>query len=319
MKKLVNFLASAALAVALLVWLARYLDTARLLETLRNSWGGWLLCAFMMMGVYQFLRGLRIRLFFPGANAPAEKLFGLMCVQGFLNNILPSWLGDAALVYLLKRWHGMDLYSGAASVVATRIADLSFILLMFAALTILAMDQAALPLLAITAGMAAMIAAGLGFIAILARYGAEKRPAGAWAGRAWDAMQKFIQTLAAIRADRTLWAPLAFYTAGMWLIQYFVFVALVRALDHHLPLFTMLGVYLIGFSENLLPIKGVASLGTYETAWYVALRIFGIDRSTAVLLGFGSHALMLSVISALGAVGLLALAIGGAGKQAGEN
>jgi uncharacterized protein (TIRG00374 family) len=315
MKKLVNFLVSALVAVALVAWLARYLDTDRLIQTLRGAWGGWLAVAAGMMGVYQLLRGLRIRLFFPGREAPAGKLFGLMCVQGFLNNILPSWLGDAALVYLLKRYHGMDLYVGAASVVATRIADLSFILLMFVALTALALDKAALPLLAITMGLGTLIAAGVALIAMMARYGSVGKAEGVWAARARESILKFSRSFGAIRGNRAIWAPLALYTAGMWLIQYLVFVAVVRALGQELSLFTMLGVYLVGFSENLLPIKGVASLGTYETAWYVALRIFGVDKSTSVLLGFGSHALMLAVITALAALGALILARGGGEKR----
>ncbi|MDH5638153.1 MAG: hypothetical protein OEZ04_06645, partial [Nitrospinota bacterium] len=54
------------------------------------------------------------------------------------------------------------------------------------------------------------------------------------------------------------------------------------------------------FSVNLLPVKGVANFGTHETAWFIALRAFGVDPSMAALLGFGSHAVILVMHSLLG-------------------
>ncbi|MDH5510342.1 MAG: flippase-like domain-containing protein, partial [Nitrospinota bacterium] len=243
-------------------------------------------------------------------------LFGAMCLQGLMNSILPSWLGEAALVYLLKRFFGQGIHAGTAAILVVRTADLAFIFLMFTFMALFLLEEITRPFITVALVMLAIIAAATVFILVITRMGDGLGLARQGvAGKVAEHLQKLSLALADVR-ERNIMAPMLALTAAMWLAQYLVFVALVWALRVDLSLTVIFGVYLIGFSVNLLPVKGVANFGTHETAWFIALRAFGVDPSLAALLGFGSHVVILVMHALLGGPAAGYLYLGGNREEA---
>jgi len=300
-KKLANLVLSLLVTLILVAWLIQYVQMEQFLQVMTGLCLPWFFVSVAMLAVYQWLRGLRIRLFIT-PRPSSGPLFGAMCLQGLLNSVLPSWLGEAALVYLLKRFFAQGVHSSAAAILVVRIADLGFIFLMFLFMATFLLDQVTRPFIIVALVLLAIIAAAVIFALVVARLGMAREPGArreGMAGKITGQLQKLSHSLAAI-GEKKIYTPMLALTAAMWLAQYIVFVAVVWALRVDLSLTVIFGVYLIGFSVNLLPVKGVANFGTHETAWFIALRAFGADASLAAMLGFGSHIVILVMHAILG-------------------
>lgn len=295
MKKYLNVIVSVVIAAALLAYVLRFIDLEKFTDTLKGVSVFWFLISFGLFLIYQWLRALRLALFMKG-KGETKGLFSTMCLHGFLNGTLPAWLGEGAMLYLLKKHHGYGLHSGAATLVAVRMADLGLILLMFVILAAMAFDRFSAPLAMIPVAVGGILA--IAAIAVWLLFILERRlpeGGGKFAGKVYFHTRRLKEAFTEIKGAGAT-APLLAYTAAMWLAQYVVFVAIIYALGYALPLYVVFGVYLIGFTVNLLPVKGVANLGTHEIAWFVALKMFGMDPSSAAALGFGSHILILAAL-----------------------
>ena len=53
-------------------------------------------------------------------HRPSAGLYYTLCLQALANKLLPVWLGEIVLVWLLKRFHAVKLWRGAASVALLR-------------------------------------------------------------------------------------------------------------------------------------------------------------------------------------------------------
>ena len=60
----------------------------------------------------------------------------------------------------------------------------------------------------------------------------------------------------------------------------------------NLHCYEMLLLFLMVGAINVLPIRGVGNLGTHELAWVVPLSLLGYSRSSAILMAFGTHAIV---------------------------
>jgi len=117
-----------AVVLCAVVW--RYLNTAEFVEVMKNTSLSWLAVSGLLFLVYQWLRTLRFSLL-ADTGGSGWQLFNTLCLHSFLNSTLPAGLGEAALVYLLKKLHGLPYPSGAALLLAARFIDLGLFCLLF--------------------------------------------------------------------------------------------------------------------------------------------------------------------------------------------
>ena len=285
------------------VW--RFVDEQALVRMLAGVSWTWLAAAYAVFIGYQWVKGLRIRLL-AGIGDPAAPLFFTQCIHAVLNNLLPSGLGELAFVYLLKRLHGVKYHFGTVAVVIGRILDLSVFSLLFLILIVLMRRE--LPF-AVVLVMSAVAGVGLGAIAVLMM-----------ASRSMRRMQKFTQRHSerlahhvnqighALEITRSAggYSTVLVYSILMWALMYLFFVFVVYALNAPLSPLTVLWVYLLAFPVNILPIKGVANVGTHEAVWFIALRLVDVEADVAAAVSFGSHALFLVVVGLTGVIPWLA-------------
>jgi uncharacterized membrane protein YbhN (UPF0104 family) len=295
---------SVVVAVALVAVVGSYTGVDELRRVLRATSPGWLAASVACFLAYQWFRMLRTALLL---RVPRTgRLFATMCLQGGANDlVLPAGTGDAALVYLLKRWHGADYARGIASLVVARVVDLALFALLFAVM--LATWGSALPpmLRAVMAGMGALFAAALAGVWALAR-------ARGWrvldrAPRAAHALARLSAELREVHARR-VYAPLLLHSAAMWVLMYGSYVALLRSLAAPLDAAQVLLLYVLVFPVDLTPVKGAANFGTHEGVWFVALRVLGVEAQRAAALSFATHLLILATLLASVAVGAAGLA-----------
>ena len=285
-----------AVVLCAIVW--RYLNTAEFIEVMKNTSLSWLAVSGLLFLVYQWLRTLRFSLL-ADAGGSGWQLFNTLCLHSFLNSTLPAGLGEAALVYLLKKLHGLPYPSGAALLLAARFIDLALFCLLFFLVGIAFLQKMPLEVFMVMCGLLGVLIVALILVRALSKYetGLSKSHRGKLKITISKHLQVFIDSLREI-SSRKIWLALIIYSASMWLTMYFFFMTIIYSLGYVMPWHSILMLYLLILPINLLPIKGVGNFGTHEAAWFIALQILGLKTADSAVLGFGSHILFLTVITA---------------------
>lgn len=309
-----RFLVSIAISAVLVVWLLGDISPGRIVETLRGAYvPGVLLgsAAFLAMTLARMLR-YRVLL-----QTPVDfGTLGLVTlVRGMLGDLLPARLGTLSYVYLVRSRAGVDLDDAFASFLLALVLDMVAIapLLLLALAVVgagaggasLAVASALLLLVAVVA--TALLAPGLrlagGWL-----HGLRGRPEPLSAGLVATA-----ERVDAVRRRGALWPALGLSIVvrlakfgAHWLFLQAVLVPL------GVPWGTLgffegfLGVAAAEMSA-MLPISGLAAIGTWEAAWTLAFTRLGLDAEVAVISGFATHVLSQLHDYGLGVAALIVL------------
>lgn len=295
-------LAASICATLVLVWLiGQYVDVEKLLSVISMADPLYLLIAAALYLIHQILRVIRLNVY-PDIQLPVGRTVLTMLVQSPINATLPVGLGDAALVAMLKKFHGLDWRIGTGSLISTRLADLGvfvvFFLCAIATIPQIVPDKIYPFMLGLSALLLCAVLA-LGGIAL-------------WVKKSKNVKLSFFTHLQAIinhlhTAHKTrVLLPIFGLTLLMWILMYGFNVAIVMAVGFEIPLLLLLWIYII--PTDLLPVKGIANLGTYEAAWFAILIAFGFSAQDAALIAFGTHAVIFLLRIAGGIVGVAGMA-----------
>jgi uncharacterized protein (TIRG00374 family) len=284
-----------ALGLCAVVW--RYLNTSEFIGVMKNISLKWLVVSSLLFLVYQLLRTFRFSLL-ANARGSGWQLFNTLCLHSFLNSTLPAGLGEAALVYLLKKLHGLPYPSGAALLLAVRFIDLALFCLLFFLVGVAFLDKMPLEIFLGMCGLLGALVIALILVRSLSKY--ETSLGNSHRGELQTTIREhlrlFLDTLAEV-SNRKIWLGLILYSAGMWFTMYLFFMTIIFCLGYAIPWHNVLMLYLLILPINLLPIKGIGNFGTHEAAWFIALQILGLKTAESAVLGFGSHILFLTVIT----------------------
>jgi uncharacterized protein (TIRG00374 family) len=256
----------------------------------------WFVAAGLLFLLYQWIRTLRFSLLADSAGSDWQ-LFNTLCIHSFLNNTLPAGLGEAAVVFLLKKLHGLSYPSGAALLLAARFVDLVLFCVLFFVIGLTFSDKVPVDILLWIGGVLAVLIIALSLFRALTRYlsTVNHLQGGKLQTAITVHLQAFTNTIVEV-SKRKIWFRLILYSMGMWFAMYLFFLTIIFSLGYALSWHSVLMLYLLILPINLLPIKGIGNFGTHEAAWFVALRILDLSTADSALLGFGSHILFLVVI-----------------------
>ena len=109
-----------------------------------------------------------------------------------------------------------------------------------------------------------------------------------------------LQDVVRVVINNTLGVKVYFYTLLIWVCMYLYFWCIVASLQVPVTPVHLFWVYILVFPVNLLPIKGVANIGTFEAAWFLSLTLLGFSDSLAADIAFGSHAVQLLIVIFVG-------------------
>ena len=106
------------------------LDLSQLAESLRSARYGWLLPAFLLLLIGQFIRALRWRALLV-FGLPVARAFHILNISYLANAFLPLRLGELARIWLVRP--GISSMQTAGSVVLERMLDTLAVLVLLAA------------------------------------------------------------------------------------------------------------------------------------------------------------------------------------------
>jgi len=255
------------MGLGLIVYLVPFGEIAKTLNKLEPQRFS---LALLIYGISYLLRTLRWKYYYP--NTPFGKLFFTTSVNTLLNNLLPARLGEFSIFVLLNRYD-KNLKETVKKILKVRLLD-GFALLTLFSFAVISVNFNPL--------WASVIAISVYPTAVLL----------------WNKLpleQKFPK----LKMDGIAFA----LSVGALFFKLFS----VYLVFHFLPLdflkFTI--GFLGGEISTILPIHSLAGLGSYETAFSLALKIFtGESFKKGFEVGFLSHSFLLGGSLLLGLLSL---------------
>ena len=305
-KAILSLMASVGV-VALLI---TQLDATELRRTLEDASLLWLGVGLLVYLLNYILRTLRFRQLLPTRQISFAHLFSVSSLYGMFLYLLPGKSGEVTLPAMLKLRQGVNVSEGTAMLVVARFYDLLSVAL-FLPLVLVAFRER-IPNVMFYSALAfvsLMVPVGMGYFVWLRREGTEPLVAAesetGWIARArhWmGCLVSSLRTLARMKGQG--WLLLT--TIAIWLCVYtnlyFVAASLGYWLEFgHVVVFSILMIPL-----TLLPVQGVANIGSHEAGWVIAFVIFGYSSEQALVVAMASHVALLLEALILGSVGWLA-------------
>lgn len=300
--------ASVAIPLLVLPLIALQVDRASLLRMLTNLDYGWVAAGVAAGIAYQ---GFRTARFAPLLRVPVSiALFATLCLHGAMRKILPAWIGEGVGIWLFRSRHAVHPGAGSASLLLGRTLDLGLVFVVVLVLLAAGTHPAGLPGILIWGlfGVVAVAVVGLALIPVFdARFSPRWMGKTGWRGFLGRFLAEMAGSVSAARTCR-IFLPTAISTLLMWLAMYFRHYAFVHALGFPLSPTDVAWMQLVVVPIQLLPIRGVADLGTHEAGWYAAASLVGLAAGDAALVALGTHMLAFLAagtyfIAALGIIG----------------
>lgn len=308
---------SLAVTAGVCWWLFSQVGIDAITETLRSALWPWVLGAWLCSVVVTVLKSLRFRALLPTASGGFVRLWGLQSLHTLLNALFPAGVSEFANAYLLRHGYGTPWGEGVVALIVGRVLDVFLF-----AIVLLVLRISSWPGLVgspVLNGIGWLSTAGM-VVAIVLLGGLipKRKPLVRWAR---DALQRegrghLVSRVCAhgivafdqIQSDPYRYARAAVWSIGMWAAMFGVFHMAIRALAPGFRLEHTLFIYLFLWVVSILPIRGVANLGTHEGGWVLGLVALGYAREEAIRLAFGTHAIFFVIAVSLGVFGLALLA-----------
>lgn len=305
MKSLLSALVTAATLYLVYV----YVDFRELLRILTNVEPVWISVALLVFGLNYILRSARFSLMLRNSGNDFLPLLGATALYGMYNYLLPAKSGEVTFPILARRYTGQPIAAGSASLVMARLYDFLSLSLYLPMILFGFWDtlpnEVRLPivLFCVLFYLTAAVVFGLLSPRLYRRLPTGIKEVLQKARHAPGAAA-FLNALVAIHSERRH-RQLFVLTLLIWLCIYTNFYAIVRALGYDASFFQLIVVSAILLPLTLIPVQGVANLGSHELAWVTAFTLYGYSRDDTLAIAVGSHAILLALVLTLGFAGYL--------------
>lgn len=293
----------AGIAVSVVsVWLLLLaVDERASLEILRSADRALVAIAVSCLFISLVAKIARWRALLPPRGTSFPRLFGIVHISMFLNNVLPLRLGDAVRAGMTVRSQGVRLAHVVSSMVAERVLDAATLIICFLLVTpFLPYSPFQLDVTRFVLPAAAL--GGLMLLTVTVLLVLRRSAAGLWtrwspvlAGLA-ESWRRLLST-----EGWKIWG----WSALAWTAAFAINFVLFHALDIHVSPAVAI---VLGCSTNLAMLvpSSPAQIGVYHAAATLTLVAFGVDRSVAVSFSVLSHLVNVVPVSLVGAGFLIA-------------
>jgi glycosyltransferase 2 family protein len=326
-KRLVYILLSVLVSVGLLWLLLSSVKTEDIVQTVSRIFIPALLIYMATALTAAWLRAWRYKLLLRPQPISWPNMFLVTFIRNSLIDLLPARIGSLSYIYVLNKRLGFPFETATSSFVLAFILDfltLSPFLIVSLLAVGLGANSLSTPLLLLIAAAFflliflvywQLIPAARFFLAVFRRVlrlgGLEERAS------ARTAVQKFELTIQSLNAVRLkgqavpIFILSLFIRLAKYISVYALFFGLLRSHGFSLGDLSF-WTFILGLSgaelTSVLPIKGLAGFGTWESAWALTFRLMNFDPRLAVISGIGVHLLTNVFEYSLGIASILILA-----------
>lgn len=269
------------------------------------QWG----VGFLAYGGFVALKGVRYSALL-GGGFNRRELMGIVAAQTFWSNILPIRAGDLSYVLLMRQRVGVTAVRGIVSLFVASFLDLGALLTLGAVLGGVFWRTSPLVFRGVT--LLCLIGVVLEGALVV---GARLAPARFWERIATALGRFFLLGRGLERLVRELRSQMerrGFFEGVFWSfvvlgVRFAFQIYLLRGMFGEMSVFQGLWALTFAGLVNLLPIQGVANLGSIEVPWTWALVSVGVPVSEAIASGFALHGVILVYSVGMGVIALVLL------------
>ncbi len=301
------------MAIAVLVYAVSRVESAQSIwEHLGRFDPRWGVLAFGANGLNLGLKALRFR-YFLNARIRLRVMTRIVCMHSFWNNVLPYRSGELSYLYLLKQQSGITGGQSLVSLALARIFDVVALALMVVVALGMGWFKAAMPAPTVVQTLVVALAMTLLIMTLwlLTRHGNILATqiqhwvnTHTWFASGWPMhiAHKVTETLQALGALRKPSALFAFtvLSLAVWLSDAGLMWLALKA--GHVSLFwwQTLWVSLFPVLSALIPMQGLAGVGTFEGTLTAGLALLGVPAASALGASLLVHLQLLSFSAILG-------------------
>jgi uncharacterized protein (TIRG00374 family) len=276
----------------------------------------WLLMVWGVYFIYLQLIRLRFSVLMHSKKIGLWSMFSIVTIHNLCNRLLPLKTGEASYVYLLKRQHALPAAEGTATLVIARIFDYVTVSLFFVLSSLLLLKSTPPYVAKVTLVISVLLllsiiilfsitAVGLRMIAFLEKI------------FAWTKLDRFSVTSVVIKKSHEVIDSFriissiqtylyAFLISSLsWGCMFFMYYLLLRGMNLNTHILKVVVGSTFCVFTNILPLHGVAGLGTYETGWTLGFLMVGFSKAVSISSAFIVHLFFLITGITYGLIGFM--------------
>ena len=302
------------ITVILVAILLSQIQIADIIATLAGIDPLYLAVGFFLYASSYFFRALRFHILLNN-KVSIKHLFSIVCVHNMANNILPARTGEVTYVYLSKKLHNISVGEGVASLMVTRVFDLTTISFLFFLSTILIRDlpDVVNKIIWLIVGLLVFV---LVLFLALVFYGEVsidiiRRVANGINVLRFSSVQYLLrkgdETAQSFKLmkSKKLFGGVFLASMMIWCFLYSMLYILANAMGISLTIWCMIFAATFVFFTTVLPIQSIGGFGIIEGGWTLGFMIIGISKDVAISSGFSFHIITLAFALVIGALGLM--------------
>jgi len=306
------------ITIVLLYLTLSQIKPAEIVNTLKSIEPTYLIIGFLTYIFCNILRAARFYILL-NKRIKIRSLFNIVCVYNMVNNMAPMRAGELSYIYMLKKLHNKNAAIGASTLIVARILDFAAICSLFLVSSWIAAKQLeGLRLAAILTSLL-IIACFLLLIVLLHCRDNFLYPFTCCLdkmGLGKDArinyvilkLREMIQAMESMRNIKT--TIFALITSFLiWMANFSVVFLVIRGMHFDIPLHIVIMGSTFTVLSTLLPIYGIAGLGTSQGLWTVIFVPLGIPLNDAIISAFGYYIIQMAFYLTLGIYGLISIKI----------
>lgn len=288
-KKILYYIASIAISLGSIYLFYIYIDWNMAMSVLQRCDINILGYAFLFFILNYLFRTYRTIVLCNNSPYKYSTIYGITCLHGLFNYMLPVRIGELSYPVLLKTHLKLNLKYGAVFLIINRYFDFSIIALFLPVVIISTIDI--LPSYLVDLSLFISFFILLSFLGlpklIFLVNTATKNSDNIF----FNSVAKIVGVLQGI-SKTGQYNKLFLVTVMIWLCIYCNFYLVVVALGFSPTLTQMMLVSTIAVPLSLLPAQGFANLGSHELAWVVGLSFFGYDTEQSLIIAFNTHIIL---------------------------
>jgi uncharacterized protein (TIRG00374 family) len=250
-----------------------------------------------------FFRALRFKWLIYSRDISLSELFRITVFHNLSIMVLPLKMGELSYPYYLNKISGMNMTEGLASLIASRVYDFFFILLIFLFASIGFRNFFKINPFFIL--FFSVFLLGLIFFTFIHMHNllrwfsrVTERISHWWRLKNYESfrwvqrkMNEMSEDFYAIKARRTT-LPVSLTTLLSWIMIFWMCYAFLRGFGIEIAFLRVIFGSSVGLIVSSMPISGLGNWGTLEVGWTVGFLMAGLNKEKAITSGFGLHILI---------------------------
>lgn len=311
-RRLFTLVLSVLFSLIAFIYVAARLEWRTLRDIFAHLNWMWLTAALLVFIVNYVLRTLRFQALICTHPVPFFGLMGVTCLHGVFNYLMPAKIGEFSYLFLLNRRLRIPVTEGTATLLVARFFDFATIALCLPAVVVTLWQRLPARVAYVALAFCGIVfALGFGSLWLLRRRdetnstpSQHAETKNRWLNRLLQLWRDLLRGLRSIDRQGQYW-HLLLLTAGIWLCVYTNYYFIVLSLGYYPTYFQMVAVSVIMVPLTLLPLQGVANVGTHEAGWVAAFSLFGQSQEVSLAIAAGSHIILLTFVLVIGLVGMI--------------